>query len=125
MFIVFAYNGASLMGCWLKGTVIYPSPGFNAEAAIRSGAARKATMLLGTPTMFIDIIGSKIRKEHDLTSLKYAVLSGAPVSPSLAKAAKEDLGTSICVGYGATETTGGTFLTPFGTSDDILLNTVG
>lgn len=113
------------MGCWLKATAVYPSPGFNADAAIRSGAARKATMLLGTPTMFIDIIGSTIRKDHDLSSLKYAVLGGAPISPSLAKAARDEFGTSICCGYGSTETTGATFNTPFGTTDDILLNTVG
>ena len=109
----------------MKGTNVYPSPGFSADAAIRSAEARKATTLLGTPTMFIDIIQSKIRKDHDLSSLKYAVLGGAPISPSLAISARDELNTLICCAYGATETTGGSFLTPFGTPDDILYSTVG
>lgn len=109
----------------MKATNVFPSPGFSADAAILAAEKRKATILLGTPTMFLDIIASKIRKSHDISSLNYAVLGGSPVSPSLAMAARDKLGTNICCVYGMTETTGGSFLTPFCSTDDILFHTVG
>jgi acyl-CoA synthetase (AMP-forming)/AMP-acid ligase II len=50
------------------------------------------THLIGTPTMFSDILNNPLRKQHDISSLAYAIVGGAPVTPSLAKTAEEELG---------------------------------
>ena len=114
-----------MLGAYNKCTNVFPSPGFNSDAAIIAGEKRKANILIGTPTMFLDILGSKILNNHDLSSLTYAVLGGSPATPSLVRAAGEKLGTSMGVAYGMTETCGATFITPFGSGDDITTNTVG
>ena len=119
--------GGSILGCVKKIPNIFPSPGFSSDAAISSTAKWKATMLLGTPTMFVDVLGNPALRsgEFDVSSLSHAILGGSPVTPTLAKAAKEELGTQIAVAYGMTETTGASFVTPFGIEDEIALNTVG
>ena len=113
------------MGAYEKCTNVFPAPGFSADAAIIAAEKYKANVLLGTPTMFVDILGSKIRANHDISSIDYAIVGGSPVTPSLAAAARDELQTYICCVYGMTEVSGGLFLTPFGAGDEITCNSVG
>ena len=57
---------------------------FSGAAGIIAAEKRKATMVLGTPTMFIDILNSPILPKHDLSALKYAVL-GKDEKPMIVK----------------------------------------
>ena len=75
--------------------------------------------------MFVDMINDPLLKEHDISSLQYAIVGGAPVTPSLIRKAQTELGIQMAVGYGMTENSCGTFLTPPGASEDVVANTVG
>ena len=85
--------------------------------------------------MFSDILNHPLRAERDISSLKYAVVGGSPVTPSLVRQAESqlgfyffklnlvmifiNLGLQIAVGYGMTENTCGTFLVPHGSNEDV------
>jgi acyl-CoA synthetase (AMP-forming)/AMP-acid ligase II len=71
---------------------------------------RKCTDLIGTPTMFSDILNSPVRDKYNISSLSYAVVGGAPVTPSLVRQSQKELDMKISVGYGMTENTCGSFL---------------
>ena len=75
--------------------------------------------------MFTDILNHPIRSEYDLSSLKYAVVGGSPVTPSLVRQSQKLLDIKIAVGYGMTENTCGTFMVPHGSNMDVTCNTVG
>ena len=64
-------------------TNVYPAPGFSAEASIKSIEKRGCTMLIGTPTMFTDILHHPLRKELDMSSLNLALVGGAPATPAM------------------------------------------
>ena len=64
---------------------VYPAPGFNADLAIKAIEKRKTSHLIGTPTMFNDIVNSPIRKNHDISPLSYAIVGGSPATPSLVR----------------------------------------
>ena len=64
---------------------VYPAPGFNADLAIKAIEKRGTTHLIGTPTMFNDIVNSPIRKNHDISSLSYAIVGGSPATPALVR----------------------------------------
>lgn len=115
----------SVSGAFVGSSNIYPAPGFNSSLAIKCIEKYGGTHLIGTPTMFSDILNNPLRKQHNISSLAYAIVGGAPVTPSLAKTAEEELGLKIGVGYGMTENTCGTFLVPHGSGRDVTLNTVG
>ena len=42
--------------------------------------------------MFSDILNHPLRAERDISSLKYAVVGGSPVTPSLVRQAESQLG---------------------------------
>ena len=75
--------------------------------------------------MFVDMINDPLLKEHDISSLEFAIVGGAPVTPSLIRRAKTELGIEMATGYGMTENSCGTFLTPPNASEELVANTVG
>jgi fatty-acyl-CoA synthase len=75
--------------------------------------------------MFNDIVNSPIRKNHDISSLSYAIVGGSPATPALVRQAESELGCVMSVGYGMTENTCGTFLTALGDVPEITTKTVG
>ena len=125
LYHVFSFVGGSLVGAVLGVPNIYPAPGFNAALSIKAVAARKPTHMIGTPTMFTDIVNDPTLMNHDMSSLSYAIVGGAPVTPALVRTAAEKLDLRMCVGYGMTENTCATFLTPIGAEEHVTCNTVG
>jgi len=60
LYHVFGFVAGSLSGAIFGSSQVYPAPGFNADAAVKAIEKQKATHLIGTPTMFNDIINCKI-----------------------------------------------------------------
>merc|ERR1712227_73070 len=125
LYHVFSFVAGSLIGSLSRITNVFPAPGFNADLAIKAAEKRKTTHCIGTPTMFTDMINSPILSDHDLSSLNYALLGGAPVTPALVKDCADRLNCNVAVGYGMTENSCATFLTPAHSDEDIVCNTVG
>lgn len=61
----------------------------------------KCMLLRGVPTQFIDLINHPERKNHDLSSLKYAVIGASTVPPDLLVKMQNELHIqATIVGYG-------------------------
>ncbi|MGQ0569542.1 MAG: fatty acid--CoA ligase [Armatimonadota bacterium] len=64
----------------------------------------RVTHLLGVPTIYNALVNHPERTKYDLSSLRGALVGGAPSSQVLIRAIEENLGCQIFVGYGLTET---------------------
>ncbi|HEX8940588.1 MAG TPA: fatty acid--CoA ligase [Candidatus Limnocylindrales bacterium] len=64
----------------------------------------RVTYLLAVPTVFNAVLAQPDLDRRDLSSLRYALVGGAPSSPSLIRALEERLGLTALVGYGLSET---------------------
>ncbi|XP_075751429.1 medium-chain acyl-CoA ligase ACSF2, mitochondrial-like isoform X1 [Rhipicephalus microplus] len=86
-------------------TAVMPAPSFNAAAALKCIAAEKCTFLYGTPTMYIDMLHHVEHGCYDVSSIRTAVVSGAPCPNHLTKDIMKKLNAKrIHVLYGTTET---------------------
>uniref|UniRef100_A0A0K0DXW2 Medium-chain acyl-CoA ligase ACSF2, mitochondrial n=1 Tax=Strongyloides stercoralis TaxID=6248 RepID=A0A0K0DXW2_STRER len=95
---------AGLITC---NTICIPSPIFNTEKCLQAVDKFQTQYILGTPTMFIDMVNHKNFKNYDLKSLKGIFMGGAPCAEKLCS----DLTTifnlkHFCIGYGMTELSG-------------------
>ena len=111
MYHVFGFVGCSLLSAYLKSEVVFPHPGFSSDAALNATEARATTVMLGTPTMIIDILNNEDLLDYNVSSLRYLTVGGAPVTTSLVAECEEKLGAEINVGYGMTENSCGTITT--------------
>ncbi|MGZ6371995.1 MAG: long-chain-fatty-acid--CoA ligase [Candidatus Limnocylindria bacterium] len=78
---------------------------FDPGTLLRLVAEHGVTYLLGVPTIFNALVNSPELGSHDLSSLKVAIIGGAPASPTLVRTIEERLGCQAIVGYGLSETT--------------------
>ena len=77
---------------------------FDPGALLRLVAEHGVTYLLAVPTIFNAVVNSPELGSHDLSSLKKAIIGGAPASPTLVRTIEEKLGCQAIVGYGLSET---------------------
>ncbi|XP_037577727.1 medium-chain acyl-CoA ligase ACSF2, mitochondrial-like isoform X3 [Dermacentor silvarum] len=86
-------------------TAVMPAPSFSAAAALESITTDKCTFIYATPTMYIDMLQHVEHGCYDVSSVRTAVVSGAPCPNHLAKGITEKLNAKrIHVLYGTTET---------------------
>lgn len=86
-------------------TMIFPSPGFNAEAVLDTVAAERCTVLHGVPTMFLAELDVPTFNTFDLSSLRTGVMAGAPCPVELMKRVMNEMHLrEITIAYGMTET---------------------
>jgi len=110
----------------LLGCTLVPLPHWIADEALDVIEREKVTIFGGIPTHFIDCIDAVRRRPRDTSSLKSAWIGGAPVTPDVAMAAKDELKLSALQAvYGMTETTGSTTFSEFDAPLDILCDNKG
>ena len=86
-------------------TVVYPSPGFDAEATLRAIESERCTSLYGVPTMFIAELGHPDFGRFDLSSLRTGVMAGSPCPIEVMKHVFEKMHMrGVTIAYGMTET---------------------
>ncbi len=78
---------------------------FDPGTLLRLVATHGVTHLLGVPTIFNALVNSPELDAGALSSLKVAIIGGAPASPTLVRTIEERLGCEAIVGYGLSETT--------------------
>jgi len=92
--------------------MVYPSPGFDPEAALRAVAAERCTALYGVPTMFIAMLAHPVFDSLDLTSLRTGCMAGAICPEPLMREVIDRLHMrDVTIGYGMTETSPVSFQT--------------
>jgi len=92
--------------CVFGGATMVQLERWDCEAALELITAHRATMVLGTPTMYADICERYRSDRHDLSHIRTAVTAGASAPPALIDRFHAITGARMSQAYGATETTG-------------------
>ncbi|NWI86381.1 ACSF2 synthetase, partial [Pitta sordida] len=106
---------ASVGGCMVMAVhgicCIFSSPSFEGKAMLEATSREKCSHLLGTPTMYIDMLHQPDFDSYDLSSLRGALVGGSPVPPEVMKMimTKMNIG-DLMVAYGTTENSPVTFM---------------
>jgi fatty-acyl-CoA synthase len=95
------WNVQSLLAWWAGATVVL-EPAFDAERALELIAAKRVTTMMGVPATYLFMAESPFFAGADLSSLRLAVVGGAPMPETLLERWKER-GVEIVQGYGLTE----------------------
>lgn len=104
---------------------VVPAPAYDAAAVLKAIQEHRCTELCGSPTMFLDIINTPLRKQFDISSLQRGESGGTVVTPAIRSLVREKLNVSLRVGYGTSELTLAAIVTSNDDPDDKQLNTVG
>ncbi|NXE37226.1 ACSF2 synthetase, partial [Ptilorrhoa leucosticta] len=121
---------ASVGGCMvmaLHGTsCIFSSPSFEGKAALEAVSREKCSFLLGTPTMFIDMLSQPDFDSYDLSTLRGGIIGGSPVPPAIMRTIITKMHMpELVVAYGTTENSPVTFMGFPNDSIDRKTETVG
>jgi fatty-acyl-CoA synthase len=87
---------------WWRGATIVLEPSFDAERALRLIEERRVTTMMGVPATYLFMAERPEFATRDLSSLRLAVVGGAPMPESLLER-WHARGVAIVQGYGLTE----------------------
>ena len=95
----------AVLNCVTRGaTIILPSASFGPVAVLQAVESEKATVIGGVPTMFIGELEHPEFSRFDLSSLRTALIGGAPCPVELLKRMTTEMHCEdVCVIYGQTE----------------------
>jgi fatty-acyl-CoA synthase len=115
------------LACLTRGAaMVYPSPGFDPGATLRTIEAERCDALYGVPTMFIAMLGHPDFGRFDVTSLRTGCMAGAPCPVEVMKAVVERLHMpEITIAYGMTETSPVSFQTALDDPLERRVSTIG
>lgn len=85
----------------------------------------RVTIHSGVPTIFILEMNHPAFKSYDLSSLRVAIMAGAPCPVEIIRRVKKEMGCPVLVSYGMTETSPILTMTQFEDDDLIQAETVG
>ena len=113
--------------CVVHGaTIVLPSRGFDAGAALRAVKNERCTAIHGVPTMFIAELEHPDFSADDLKSLRTGIIAGAPCPVELMHRLIDDMHLrEITIAYGMTETGPVSFQTRTTDSLERRVGTVG
>ena len=87
----------------LRGASLVEAEPFDPGRVLDLVERHRGTVVYGVPAMGQDLVSEQRAPPRDLSSLRVALLAGAPVPPKLRKQTTEILGCDVTVVYGATE----------------------
>jgi fatty-acyl-CoA synthase len=96
--------GPGLLSTLLAGASVVLHHETDADAILESTELHRATVHYGIPTHFIAELDALERRPRDLSSLRLAVIAGAPVSDELIERLKGAFGVTVTTAYSVTET---------------------
>jgi fatty-acyl-CoA synthase len=100
-FHVGGWNVQPLLAWWKGATVVLESK-FDAARALELVERRGITTMMGVPANYLFMAGERRFGDADLSSLRRAIVGGAPMPESLLRTWR-DRGVQILQGYGLTE----------------------
>jgi long-chain acyl-CoA synthetase len=77
---------------------------FDPARSLEMIAERRATIVVGTPPMFVAWLGLPVSNRYDLSSVRFAFSGGSALSPRVQDEFHRRFGIEIWEGYGLTET---------------------
>ena len=96
--------GPGLLSTLLVGASIILQEEADAASTLDSVEQHKATVHYGIPTLFVSELAQLAARRRDLSSLRLAVVAGAPVHDDLISRIGEDLGVVVLNAYSLVET---------------------
>ncbi len=100
-FHIGGWNVQPLLAFW-KGAKVVLEEGFDPDRALALIESKKVTTMMGVPATYLFMAESSAFPTTDLTSLRMAVVGGAPMPESLIRTWHQR-GVSLVQGYGLTE----------------------
>jgi len=96
--------GPGLLSTLLAGASVVVHEETDAESVLEGAERHRATVHYGIPTHFIAELDALRRRPRDLSSLRLAVIAGAPVGDELVERLRNLLGVTVTTAYTVTET---------------------
>jgi fatty-acyl-CoA synthase len=96
--------GPGLLGTLMAGASMVLQDEGSAAATLGAVQAHGATVHFGIPTLFVAELEALRTRPRDLSSLRLAVVAGAPVNDRLVVEMAETFGVPVVTGYSLTET---------------------
>ncbi|MGE0159457.1 MAG: class I adenylate-forming enzyme family protein [Gemmatimonadales bacterium] len=96
--------GPGLLGTLLAGASLVLREESHATTTLDDVERHRASVLYGIPTLFVAELAELETRPRDLSSLRVAVVAGAPVSDDLVRRLEARLGTAVTTAYSVTET---------------------
>jgi fatty-acyl-CoA synthase len=110
----------------MLGCSLVTMPQWVPDEALEIIERERVTIFGGIPTHFIDCLDAIRRRPRDVSCLKSAWIGGAPVTPDVAMASKQELGLrALQAVYGMTETTAATVFSEFDAPLEVLCDNKG
>jgi acyl-CoA synthetase (AMP-forming)/AMP-acid ligase II len=124
-FHAFGYK-CGWMADLIWGSTTIPMPVFDLDQIVAAIEREKVSIMLGPPTLFVDLINYPRRADFDLSSLRVTVPSAANVPPGLYGEIERELGfETVLSGYGLTEATAVVAASREGDDLEQIANSVG
>ena len=96
--------GPGLLGALIAGGSIILQDEGSAAATLAAVQSHGATVHFGIPTLFVTELEELRARPRDLSSLRLAVIAGAPVNDELIEELADAFGVPVVTGYSLTET---------------------
>uniref|UniRef100_A0AAG5DGP3 Medium-chain acyl-CoA ligase ACSF2, mitochondrial n=1 Tax=Anopheles atroparvus TaxID=41427 RepID=A0AAG5DGP3_ANOAO len=126
LFHAFGMVIAIMAGLSHGSTLVLPAAGFKAANSLAAIVREKCSVILGTPTMYVDLVRRIVESGVKLETPEIAVTGGATCSPKLFADIKQTLGVhKVKTVFGMTETTAVIFQSLFDESPEDVQQTVG
>jgi len=124
-FHCFGYK-AGWLASLMHGVTVIPMAVFDARRALDLISRERVSILLGPPTIFLDLINHPDRDTYDVSSLRVSMTGGTTIPESLIRAMKTELSFDIVMSaYGLTESTAMVTTTRIGDSEETVARTTG
>jgi fatty-acyl-CoA synthase len=117
--------GQGVLGSVLAGSTLVLDTSTDGPATLDLVEKHRATVQYGTPTLYETQLLEQASRPRDLSSLRLALVSGAPVQTGLPERIEEATGATVVIGYSVTETGALVSITPPGAARAVRHSTVG
>jgi fatty-acyl-CoA synthase len=125
----FSFNFGNVLGplmATMFGGCVIPLAYFDPEKVFELIHNEKCTNMMGTPTIYIEMLRHPKFNQYDLSSLRTGVIGAAPSPVQLIEDIIEKMGIrGLVSAYGMTENSGATTVTQVGDPPDVIAATVG
>ncbi|KAL1877419.1 putative NRPS-like protein biosynthetic cluster [Diaporthe australafricana] len=106
--------------------IVFPSPTFDASAAINAVVQEKVTALLGVPLMFLSMLEVLKQTPRRIETVRTGIAGGSSVSPALINRLQREMNMPCMhTAFGMTETGPVTFISSVEDSHNKIFDTVG
>jgi HIP---CoA ligase len=88
---------------FLHGSAVLPERRFDSQHMMERIERDRATMMIGPPTIFAELLRQARTGDRDFSSLRLIVPASTNVPPDLVRRMGDELGLTVLTGYGITE----------------------